>query len=71
MASRVKTRESANGEIIAYSETAIRNNISNVEYVKTSLSSLSGCTAGNLILIHLINALDVKLVSFSLQEFLD
>ncbi|CAO1422313.1 unnamed protein product [Diamesa hyperborea] len=46
MASRVKTRESANGEIIAYSETAIRNNISNVEYVKTSLSSLSGCTAG-------------------------
>lgn len=55
MASRVKTRESANGEIIAYSETAIRNNISNVEYVKTSLSSLSGCTAGNLILIHLID----------------
>lgn len=44
--SRVKTRESKTGELIAYSETAIRNNASAVEYCRTSMAALSGSTAG-------------------------
>lgn len=36
--SRVKTRETKSGEIIAYSEAAVRQNLVNVEYVKTSLA---------------------------------
>jgi ER membrane protein complex subunit 6 len=35
---RVKTRETKSGEIIAYSESAVRNNLINIEYVKTSLA---------------------------------
>lgn len=35
---RVKTRETQSGEIIAYSESAVRQNLINVEYVKTSLA---------------------------------
>lgn len=45
-ATRVKTRETKSGEIVAFSETAVRQNLINIEYVKTSLSSLAGCTAG-------------------------
>uniref|UniRef100_T1E3A5 ER membrane protein complex subunit 6 n=1 Tax=Psorophora albipes TaxID=869069 RepID=T1E3A5_9DIPT len=44
--SRVKTRETKTGEIIAYSEAAIRNNASAVEYCRTSMAALSGSTAG-------------------------
>lgn len=44
----VKTRESKSGEIIAYSENAIRNNSSAVEYVRTAMSFTAGCTAGYL-----------------------
>lgn len=53
MASRVKTRELKTGEIVAYSESAIRNNASAVEYCRTSMAALSGSTAGefNYILI--------------------
>lgn len=47
MTTRVKARETKSGEIIAYSETAIRNNSSLVEYCRTSMSALSGSTAGN------------------------
>lgn len=36
--SRVKTRETKTGEIIAYSESAVRQNLINFEYVKTSLA---------------------------------
>lgn len=34
------------GEIVAYSEAAIRGNISAVEYCRTSMAALSGCAAG-------------------------
>jgi len=44
---RIKTRESKTGDIIAYSELAIRNNASAVEYCRTSMAALSGSTAGN------------------------
>jgi len=44
---RVKTTQSKTGEIIAYSEGAIRNNISAVEYCRTSMAAISGCAAGN------------------------
>ncbi|KAH8363494.1 ER membrane protein complex subunit 6 [Drosophila takahashii] len=43
---RVKTTQSKTGEIIAYSEGAIRNNISAVEYCRTSMAAISGCAAG-------------------------
>lgn len=33
-------------EKIAYNELAIRYNLSQVEYVRTSMAALSGCTAG-------------------------
>lgn len=46
MTTRVKTRENKSGELIAYSEVAIRNNSSVVEYCRTSMAALSGCTAG-------------------------
>lgn len=32
---------------VAYSESAIRNNLAIVEYCRTSMAALSGCTAGN------------------------
>lgn len=35
---RVKTRETKSGEIVAFSETAVRQNLIGIEYVKTSLS---------------------------------
>lgn len=44
--SRVRTRESEAGEVIAYSESAIRANHQNVEYCRTSMAALSGSTAG-------------------------
>lgn len=46
MATRVKTRETKSGEIVAYSELAIRNNASAVDYCRTSAAALSGSTAG-------------------------
>lgn len=33
-------------ELVSYSEPALRNNSSVVEYCRTSMSALSGCTAG-------------------------
>lgn len=45
---RVKnTTDPKTNEIIAYSESAIRNNASAVEYCRTSMSALSGSTAGS------------------------
>ncbi|XP_061387191.1 ER membrane protein complex subunit 6 [Musca autumnalis] len=43
---RVKPTASKTGELIAYSEAAIRNNISAVEYCRTSMAAISGCAAG-------------------------
>ncbi len=51
MSARVKTRELKTGEIVAYSESAIRNNASAVEYCRTSMAALSGSTAGKFISI--------------------
>lgn len=45
-ANRVKVRETKAGEIVAYSELAIRHNASTVEYCRTSMAALSGSTAG-------------------------
>ncbi|XP_060525612.1 ER membrane protein complex subunit 6 [Cylas formicarius] len=41
----------------AYSESAVRNNLSIVEYCRTSTAALSGCTAGILGLTSLHGAL--------------
>lgn len=35
-------------EKVAYNELAIRYNLSQVEYVRTSMAALSGCTAGRI-----------------------
>ncbi|XP_065371767.1 ER membrane protein complex subunit 6 [Calliphora vicina] len=43
---RVKPIASKTGEIVAYSEAAIRHNISAVEYCRTSMAAISGCAAG-------------------------
>ncbi|KDR23355.1 hypothetical protein L798_05316 [Zootermopsis nevadensis] len=43
---RVKTKVEKSGEIVAYSEIAVRNNASVVEYCRTSMAALSGGTAG-------------------------
>lgn len=53
-ATRVKTRETETGEIVAYSEAAIRNNHQAVEYCRTSMAALSGSTAGIIGLTGLI-----------------
>ncbi|KAL7647046.1 UNVERIFIED_CONTAM: hypothetical protein RMT77_002303 [Armadillidium vulgare] len=47
MSGRVRTRfDKGTGEIIAYSETAIRNNSAIIDYCRTSMAALSGSTAG-------------------------
>ncbi|XP_014259503.1 ER membrane protein complex subunit 6 [Cimex lectularius] len=43
---RVKTKLEKGGEMIAYSELALRNNSAVVEYCRTSMAALSGSTAG-------------------------
>ncbi|RZF48148.1 hypothetical protein LSTR_LSTR009837 [Laodelphax striatellus] len=43
---RVKTKLEKTGEIVAYSESAVRNNAAVVEYCRTSMAALSGGTAG-------------------------
>lgn len=39
-------KDNKQGDIVAYSETAIRNNNGVVEYCRTSMAALSGGTAG-------------------------
>lgn len=41
-----KNKAEKEGPVVAYSESAIRNNLSIVEYCGTSMAALSGCTAG-------------------------
>ncbi|XP_071455338.1 ER membrane protein complex subunit 6 [Hetaerina americana] len=45
-AGRVKTKLEKTGEIVAYSEVAVRNNAAVLEYCRTSMAALSGGTAG-------------------------
>lgn len=41
-----KNKQDKNQNAIVYSELAIRNNLSVVEYCRISMAALSGCTAG-------------------------
>lgn len=50
---RTRTRKEKSGEIVAYSEQAIRQNHAVLEYCRSSMSALSGCTAGVLGLTNL------------------
>lgn len=43
---RTRTRKDKTGEIVAYSEQAIRQNHAVLEYCRSSMSALAGCTAG-------------------------
>ncbi|XP_050428017.1 ER membrane protein complex subunit 6 isoform X2 [Adelges cooleyi] len=46
MADNKDSKETKIKELVSYSEPALRNNASIVEYCRTSMSALSGCTAG-------------------------
>lgn len=47
MSGRVRTRvDRGTGEIVAYSDAAVRNNLAVIEYCRTSMAALSGATAG-------------------------
>ncbi|XP_049534757.1 ER membrane protein complex subunit 6 [Anopheles darlingi] len=67
---RVKTRETKSGEIIAYSDAAIRNNASAVEYCRTSMAALSGSTAGVLGLTGILGFLFYLLAVLCLWQML-
>ncbi|KAI1287955.1 ER membrane protein complex subunit 6 [Halotydeus destructor] len=43
---RTRVRKEKTGELVAYSEGAIRQNYSILEYCRSSMSALAGCTAG-------------------------
>lgn len=43
---RTVKRKEKSGEIVAYSEMAIRHNQAQLEYSRTSMSALAGCAAG-------------------------
>ncbi|KAH7971205.1 hypothetical protein HPB49_020287 [Dermacentor silvarum] len=43
---KVRSKKEKSGETIAYSEAAMRHNGAVLEYCRTSLAALSGCTAG-------------------------
>lgn len=66
---RVKTRELKSGEIVAYSESAIRNNASAVEYCRTSMAALSGSTAGEIILINQCSKNLFRLILYGIVVF--
>ncbi|XP_044272266.1 ER membrane protein complex subunit 6 [Tribolium madens] len=51
-----KNKNGSSSNVIAYSDMAIRNNLSVVEYCRTSMAALSGCTAGVLGLTGLYGA---------------
>ncbi|XP_063922836.1 ER membrane protein complex subunit 6 [Zophobas morio] len=51
-----KSKNGNNRKVVAYSDLAIRNNLSVVEYCRTSMAALSGCTAGVLGLTGLYGA---------------
>lgn len=47
MSGRVRTRvDRGTGELVAYSDAAVRNNLGVIEYCRTSMAALSGATAG-------------------------
>lgn len=43
---KTKSKKSKTGEVVAYSPLAIANNHNLIEYCRTSMSALAGCTAG-------------------------
>lgn len=50
MSGRVRTRvDRGTGEVVAYSDAAVRNNLAVIEYCRTSMAALSGATAGRFI----------------------
>lgn len=43
---KMRLRKEKSGEVVAYSDVAVRHNAAILEYCRTSTSALSGCTAG-------------------------
>ncbi|EEB13697.1 conserved hypothetical protein [Pediculus humanus corporis] len=46
VAGKIRTKVDTSGELVVYSEAAVRNNAAVVEYCRTSMAALSGGTAG-------------------------
>ncbi|XP_011302515.1 ER membrane protein complex subunit 6 [Fopius arisanus] len=46
MSTKVRTKQDKSGDVIAYSEGAVRNNAAVVEYCRISMAAMSGGTAG-------------------------
>lgn len=46
MVNRVHTKKLQSGEVVAYSDSALRHNGSVVEYCRTTVAALSGISAG-------------------------
>ncbi|XP_034937908.1 ER membrane protein complex subunit 6 [Chelonus insularis] len=46
MSGKNLSKQEKNGDVVAYSEAAVRNNAAVVEYCRISMAALSGSTAG-------------------------
>jgi len=67
---RVKTKLDKSGEVKAFSQAAIANNQGIVEYCRTSMAALSGCTAGILGLTGYIHGLAFYAISVFILWFM-
>jgi len=67
---KVRKSKEKNGEVVAYSEAAMRHNGAVLEYVRTSVSVLSGCSAGILGLTSLYGFLFYFVVALVLWAML-
>ncbi|OQR75212.1 unknown-like [Tropilaelaps mercedesae] len=46
MSGKIRKSKEKSGEVVAFSESAMRHNGAVLEYIRTSVSVLSGCSAG-------------------------
>ncbi|KAK7097850.1 ER membrane protein complex subunit 6-like [Littorina saxatilis] len=66
----VRTRKSRKSDAVAYSELSVRQNNAILEYCRTSMSALSGATAGIMGLTGLLGFIFYFVSAFSLSAFL-
>merc|ERR1711963_1094975 len=66
----VKYRKSRKSDAVAYSELSVRQNAAILEYCRTSMSALSGATAGIMGLTSLVGFVFYFISAFILSAFL-
>lgn len=69
MVNRVHTKKLQSGEVVAYSDSALRHNGSVVEYCRTSMAALSGVSAGMGINLTCLNLIDFFRCTFLNEMF--